>query len=92
MFTKEKTNVCKGVGILLLMFHHMFINKWSLNNLIFWFDNPEVVEQYAKGMRVCVWLFAFLSAYGLTIKYSKISKDKRVWFVPRQWLSLMKPF
>lgn len=92
MFTKDKTNVCKGVGILLLLFHHMFTKKWALNNLYFISDAPGTMELVAKGMRVCVWLFAFLSAYGLTIKYSKMSKSKRTSFVPMQWLSLMKPF
>lgn len=92
MFTKEKTNVCKGVGILFLLFHHMFTNKLALNNLHFILNDPGTVVLIAKGMRVCVWLFAFLSAYGLTVKYSKISKDNRTCFIPRQWLSLMKPF
>ena len=92
MFTKDKTNVCKGVGILLLLFHHMFTKRWLLNDLYLISNDPDTVELFAKGMRVCVWLFAFLSAYGLTLKYSKLSKDKRTWFIPRQWLSLMKPF
>ena len=67
MFTKDKTNVCKGVGILLLLFHHMFTKRWLLNDLYLISNDPDTVELFAKGMRVCVWLFAFLSAYGLTL-------------------------
>lgn len=92
MFTKERTNVCKGVGVLLLLFHHMFMSVSLTESMTLWFSDPTVLANIAVGMRVCVWIFAFLSAYGLTCKYNSLPESGRRWFVPRQWLSLMKPF
>ncbi len=92
MFTKEQTNVCKGVGVLLLLFHHMYMSVSFTESMTLWFSDPTVLANIAVGMRVCVWIFAFLSAYGLTCKYNSLPESERRWFVPRQWLSLMKPF
>ena len=94
LFTKDKTNVCKGIGILFLLFHHLFRKPEIIlnNNIEFNFISIEKINIIATALRVCVWIFAFLSAYGLAYKYKRSSKEDRHWFVPRQWLNLMKPF
>lgn len=94
LFSKEKTNVCKGVGILFLIFHHLFRTPSLIESqhFRFFFLSVEWASIIATALRVCVWIFAFLSAYGLTYKYIHLPKEKRGQFVPRQWLSLMKPF
>ncbi|MBQ5398338.1 MAG: acyltransferase family protein [Ruminococcus sp.] len=94
MFTKEKTSVCKGIGILFLLFHHLFRVPDMIynNNVQFTLISVEKINIFATALRVCVWIFAFLSAYGLSYKYMRTPKEKRSSFVPRQWLSLMKPF
>ena len=94
MFTKEKTNVCKGVGILFLLFHHMFRLERFLteHNMKFYLIPQKNIPTIATSARVCVWIFAFLSAYGLTYKYRHFLKEKKTGFLSKQWLSLMKPF
>lgn len=94
MFTKNKTNVCKGIGILFLLFHHLFRTPTMIlnNNVDFGSMNIDTINIFATSLRVCVWIFAFLSAYGLAFKYKRTPKEKRHSFVPTQWLNLMKPF
>ena len=94
MFTKEKTNICKGVGILLLLFHHMFRLQSYLTdyNVKFYLLPEQQVPKIAVSARVCVWIFVFLSAYGLMYKFIHLPDEKKKVFIARQWFSLMKPF
>jgi peptidoglycan/LPS O-acetylase OafA/YrhL len=53
----------KGIAICLMLWHHLF------------YQNPEygaLVFQTAQFAKVCVSLFLFVSAYGLTVQYGKI--------------------
>ncbi len=85
MFTKENTNVCKGFAIILLLFHHFpWAQEVSSGQL------SSSLSAVAVGARVCVWVFVFLSAYGISYKYLNL-KNKN-YFVLKQWLSLMMPF
>lgn len=52
MFTKEQTNVCKGVGVLLLLFHHMYMSVSFTESMTLWFSDPTVLANIAVGMRV----------------------------------------
>lgn len=74
-FTVDDTTKCKGIAIMLMLFHHMFrlpqsyaVANYTLN----FFPTSEhtflIMGQFSK---VCVGIFAFLSAYGLTLLYSK---------------------
>ena len=94
MFTKEKTNCCKGVAVLFLIFHHLFRTSEIIDarGMHFYVLPQAAVPGIATSLRVCVWMFVFLSAYGLNYKYSHMLVTKRASFVPRQWFSLMKPF
>ena len=94
MFTKEKTNICKGVATLLLLFHHLFYAAefFDYYNMKFYFIPLKIILIAAVSSDVCLWMFVFLSAYGLTYKYIHTPQDKRRGFIPRQWFSLMKPF
>ena len=91
MFTKEKTNVCKGVGILFLIFHHLFRTVETIqgHGITFYLLGDSQAAQLATALRVCVWIFAFLSAYGLSVKYMGLSENGKPAFVVRQWPSLM---
>lgn len=94
-FTKEDTARAKGVGILLLMFHHLFYNPSFIENrgMKFWLIPESVIQPIAVGARVCVWLFVFLSAYGLTIQYEGAKgRETTLQFYVKRWLSLLKAF
>lgn len=74
-FTVDDTTKCKGIAIMLMLFHHMFrlpksyaVANYTLNFFPFSEYTFLNMGQFAK---VCVGIFAFLSAYGLTLSYSK---------------------
>lgn len=95
IFTKEDTVRVKGIGILLLLFHHLFFNADFVEQqgIYFIFFPEDIIQQIAIGARVCVWIFAFLSAYGLTIQYENgDSRQTVLQFYVRRWLALLKVF
>lgn len=75
-FTKQHTNLCKGVAICIMLFHHLFFNQdsWSLYyhklNLA---TKPLIAFVAAQG-KICVAIFVLLSAYGLTFTMRKVGK------------------
>ena len=68
MFTKEDTNRVKGIAILLLIFHHMYrtLGDVSLMAGTTFFLTDEDLTIVANCFRVCVYIFAFLSAFGMS--------------------------
>jgi hypothetical protein len=67
--TKRNSKALQGIAILLMFFHHFFLNAGIYTDEKFLTDNflrfPEVTEHMAWAARCCVGLFAFLSGYGL---------------------------
>lgn len=94
MFKKIDTLKVKGIAISLLLFHHLFYSSARIqgNGVIFHLLSQGIVEKLATASRICVWIFAFLSAYGLTCKYIKEEVKRPSIFVAKNWLSLMKPY
>lgn len=70
-FTKDNTNVAKGVAIILLLFHHCFWEpaRYAGHEVIFFPFSEHMVNSCSNAARVCVGLFTFLSAYGMTRGY-----------------------
>lgn len=94
MFDKNDTLKVKGIGIICLLFHHLFLSEQRIinNNIQLEFLSVSQLQSMAVGARICVWIFAFLSAYGLTCQYIK-QKDKNVSrYVAKRWISLMQSF
>lgn len=71
MFTKDDTNAAKGVALIMMYIHHMYFEKATYE--AFTIDFFPLNESYALILsslcKVCVAIFVFLSAYGLTIAY-----------------------
>jgi peptidoglycan/LPS O-acetylase OafA/YrhL len=61
------TLIIKGVAICFMLWHHLFY-EYS--------EYGEWVQNIAHLGKVCVAMFLFVSAYGLTIQYSKIDSKK----------------
>ena len=76
MFDKFQSLKAKGIAICLLLFHHLFYSadRIAANGVVFRFLEQEQVMSLATGARICVWIFAFLSAYGLTKQYLKVDE------------------
>lgn len=97
-FDKNETLKAKGLAISLLLFHHLFFNKARVENggiRLLLLDGIDRLNALGTDARVCVWMFAFLSAYGLSLQYRKrepADSADRCRFVGHYWLSLMKPY
>ncbi len=94
MFSKNETLKAKGIAILLLLFHHLFydserIEQSGVQFLIF---QQDIVQQIAVAARICVWIFVFLSAYGLTYQYVNRKEDSKIQFLIKRWFLLMKTY
>lgn len=80
-----------------MLFHHLFysMDRVSANGVDISMISLATLSQIATGARVCVWIFAFLSAYGLTVQYKEmVDHEGRAIkvFVKRYWLRLMRPY
>lgn len=68
----QDSMIIKGIAICLMLWHHVFFNNHEYGKFIFFSS--------ALG-KVCVSLFLFISAYGLSIQYEKEQSDlkKTLW-------------
>lgn len=94
MFSKESTLNVKGIAILLLMFHHLFLNESRVMayGTDFSFVSYDIIHTMAVLARVCVWIFVFLSAYGLSVQFQKRGSQTVTQYVAKRWFLLMKSF
>lgn len=78
-FTKEDTLIVKGVAIITMLLHHCFICKTNLDyyQLSYAPFDKTTVLNIAKWSKVCVGIFVFLSAYGITLSLKKLQKNKQ---------------
>lgn len=69
LFTKESTNIAKGIAILLMLFYHLFSNP--SDNALMQVNHsplPESIFLLLAGFgKVCVAIFVFLTAYGISV-------------------------
>ena len=73
MFTKEETNFCKGIAIVMMLFHHLFNDFEEYAGYIVDYRpfTPDRLTFLALLCKVCVAVFVFLSGYGITFVYHK---------------------
>ena len=77
-FTKERTNIAKGLAILLMLSHHLYSFHDRLLNgnyyipLIPSFDTELYIGNFGN---VCISMFLFLSGYGMFLGYSHSNKS-----------------
>lgn len=94
MFSKTESTKVKGIAILLLLFHHLFYNPLRIENsgIQFMIVSQEIMQKIATSARICVWLFVYVSAYGLTYQYVHRKEENKIQFLTRRWISLMSPY
>lgn len=70
-FSKENSLELKGLGIILMFIHHLFLEEenWRGIDVQFLLFSKETVHQIADFNKVCVALFLFVTAYGMTLKF-----------------------
>ncbi len=76
-FSKDDTLAIKGVAILFLLQYHNFypLDKFENYNVSFFPFKMETVIPFTKFMKICVAMFGFLSAYGLTLSLKKYGEE-----------------
>ena len=98
MFDKRESLKVKGIAICMLLIHHLLYSKQRVTagGVVFHWLSMDQVTQIATGMRLCVWIFAFISAYGLTKQYLALgvqpSFKEQLRFVYKRWIATMTPY
>ncbi len=84
-FSKEDSLKCKGFAILIMLFHHMYKDSERYQGFAINFAPlPEgLVNQIADFLKICVGIYVFVSAYGLTISYQNWKYGKSSFFLHR---------
>lgn len=86
-FTKRDTSIIKGIAILIMIFHHCFLNKerWATvpfeqlaqQKQLEYFPisfaplSEHTVVYLAAFSKICVGMFVFLTGYGMAVSYAK---------------------
>ena len=72
-FTKEDTTKIKGWAILLMLIHHCFLSpeRYKGQDVSFYPFSEHFINSAAASMKICVALFVFISAYGITKSYKR---------------------
>lgn len=97
-FDKRQSMQIKGIAICLLLFHHLFYSEYRLTygGVVTRFLSLNNLMSIGTYSRICVWIFAFISSYGLTKSYLSLGEDiefhNRLSFYKRHYISLMKPY
>lgn len=73
MFRKRESEFCKGIGIAMMIFHHLFYKAENYQDFVISFApfSEERINFYALLCKVCVAIFVFISGYGITASYYK---------------------
>ena len=92
---KSQTNICKGVAVILLLIHHLFINiddvtQYGVSCV---FINSDMLLYIAQICKVCVSIFVFLTGYGCMRAVQIQGEDSLYWSVTfKRYLRLMFGF
>lgn len=74
-FTISDTNIVKGVAIILLLFHHCFLQSsvdMAGGNISFFPISQELGVIICTSFKLCVGIFVFLSGYGMLCSVKKL--------------------
>lgn len=72
-FSKQDTNIAKTVAIIAMYIHHLFYSKETYAGFSFSFAPLSETQTLilAQCCKVCVAIFVFLTAYGITISFKR---------------------
>ncbi|MDO4975928.1 MAG: acyltransferase family protein [Eubacteriales bacterium] len=91
-FSRDDTNIVKGVAIISMMFHHCFVTnvKFAKYGVSFAPFSQGRLIQFALWAKVCVGIFVFLSAYGITISLRKLYDGKKYNRENLSWMTVRR--
>ena len=89
-FTKEHTMQMKGIAIIILLFHHCFLNAqrwatvpyeklattkgWGYYPISFAPFSSHTIQYLASFSKICVTMFVFMTGYGMWVSYESQKK------------------
>lgn len=89
-FTKEHTMQMRGIAIIILLFHHCFLNAqrwatvpyeklattkgWGYYPISFAPFSSHTIQYLASFSKICVAMFVFMTGYGMWISYESQKK------------------
>lgn len=89
-FTKEHTMQMKGIAIIILLFHHCFLNAqrwatvpyeklattkgWGYYPISFAPFSSHTIQYLASFSKICVAMFVFMTGYGMWVSYESHKK------------------
>ena len=89
-FTKEHTMQMKGIAIIILLFHHCFLNaqrwatvpyeklattkEWGYYPISFAPFSSHTIQYLASFSKICVAMFVFMTGYGMWVSYESQKK------------------
>lgn len=89
-FSKKDTNIIKGMAIIFMMIHHCFLSpkRYVGCDVVFAPLNQHIVTYLAAFLKICVPMFVFLTAYGITVSLKK--KHNTLDITGKQMVSYIK--
>nr|WP_294528951.1 acyltransferase family protein [uncultured Blautia sp.] len=94
-FSKNVTNILKGTGIILMLFHHLFscssdlVEKYQVSSRLIPMDKIMTISALSK---ICVAVFVFVSACGITISLSQKSQSQQAGYIWHRYKKLASGF
>jgi len=89
-FTKEHTAVAKGIAILVMFYHHLFVIEERIHCdyiPLLKFAGHDWQTPLAYFCKICVGIYVFLSGLGLYYSTQRVPADRRV---GKTWLAILK--
>lgn len=75
-FTKEHTLITKGILIIMMLIHHLFLKEYrDIYGVSTVLSNTETYGQIVWYCKMCISGFAFLSAFGMTRSFMSVRDD-----------------
>ena len=80
-FDKYNSQAMKGIAILLMMFHHMYLEKSRFEpyNVSFAPFTADKIMYIARTFKICVPIYAFITGYGLYLSYKNNTSTPVRW-------------
>ena len=94
-FSLRVTNTLKGIAILLMLFHHLFAQSETFEDVYGVVFSPftrDRVNLASSGAVICVTMFVFLTGYGMMLGLRQRSFRERETYAVRRYFKLMIPF
>ena len=84
-FDKYNSQAIKGIAIVMMLFHHMYLSQDRFEglNVVFTPFSADRIMYLCRTFKICVPIYAFISGYGLYLSYRKNNSTPGKWTAKR---------